>query len=181
VARSRHSVIVLITIGLLMDSGVGAIARDDDGTLKVGRQVRSERMLTHSNGEYTEEAESDGLLSQRGLESEGGWTFNDARLSGDITLHQNADRWCHGACDEDNDNELAAVQWGTIEVTNDGGTWTGTWVAPGGSGSYGLPYYELVGSGGYAGLSAILVTGIEEDGREVVNGVIIPGDVPPDR
>ncbi len=42
-----------------------------------------------------------------------------------------------------------------------------------------VTYYELVGSGAYDGLSAVIFE--EEAGGWVWNGVIIPGDLPPDR
>ena len=50
--------------------------------------------------------------------------MDDARLSGDVTGTDNADRYCAGVCGPD--TFRADILWGTIEITNDGGTWVGT-------------------------------------------------------
>jgi hypothetical protein len=103
--------------------------------------------------------------------------MSDPRLSGTVTVHDDADRWPEGD-----------LVWGTIEIANDGGTWTGTSVgttdmtADGG----GVTYHELVGSGGYDGLSAVIFEREVWDtetrtGENFWNGVIFPGDLPPDR
>jgi hypothetical protein len=103
----------------------------------------------------------------------------DPRLSGEVSLQDNADRFFDGTPSED--GYLGDVLWGTIEITNNGGTWTGTSVGTtdtlGGGGN--ITYYELTGGGGYEGLTAIIFE--REAGGWTWDGVIIPGELPPDR
>ena len=121
----------------------------------------------------------DGLTLQRGRDSGGQAEMSDARLSGDVVLRDNADRWCPEACSPELMSDLL---WGTIEVTNDDGSWVGTSVGTtdASAGGAGVTYYELVGAGAYDGLSAILFESETEEGF-LWNGVIFPGDLPPDR
>ena len=74
--------------------------------------------------------------------------------------------------------------WGTVAIENDQGTWTGTLTGtsdPSGEGR-GVSYIELVGAGGYEGLSAVLFER-EEAATTTLdwNGVIFSSNLPPDR
>ena len=98
--------------------------------------------------------------------------MSDPRLRGEVLLEDDADRFIGGGGD---------VLWGTIEISNNDGSWTGTSVGTtdtsGGGGN--ITYYELVGSGGYEGLWAVIFE--REAGGWLWDGVIFPGDLPPER
>jgi hypothetical protein len=139
------------------------------------------QLVTDRGGDapFEEEHGVDGMIAQRGRDSGGHVEMSDARLSGDVVLRDNADRWCPEACSPE---LLSDVLWGTIEVTNDDGSWVGTSVGTtdASAGGTGVTYYELVGAGAYEGLSAILFESETAEGYPW-NGVIFPGDLPPDR
>jgi hypothetical protein len=99
--------------------------------------------------------------------------MSDARLSGDVTATDNADRFCDGECGPD--TLQADILWGTIEIANDGGTWVGTSVGSN------QTYYLLTGTGAYGGLSALLFETESAEGDVTWAGVIVPGSLPPDR
>jgi hypothetical protein len=112
--------------------------------------------------------------------------MSDPRLSGLVVVKDHADRFFEG--DPSLEPFLGDVLWGTVEIVNDGGGWTGTKVGitDAAADGRGVQYYELVGTGGYEGLSAVVFE--RENGR--VDGVdrpaswsaqIIPGSLPPDR
>ena len=79
--------------------------------------------------------------------------MSDARLSGAVTVTDNADRFVAGT-----DDFLGDVLWGTVAIENDQGTWTGplTGTSDPSAEGRGVSYIELVGAGAYEGLSAIL-------------------------
>ena len=64
-----------------------------------------------------------------------------------MVLTDNADRWYIGS--PASGTFLADVLWGTIEITNEGGAWTGTSVGTTDTTAdgAGVTYYELTGSG----------------------------------
>jgi hypothetical protein len=102
--------------------------------------------------------------------------MSDARLSGSVTVTDNADRFVVA------DEIVGDVLWGTIVIENDQGTWTGplTGTSDLSADLGGVTYIELVGAGAYDGLSAIVFQ------RETAtsldwNGVIFSGNLPPDR
>ena len=72
--------------------------------------------------------------------------------------------------------------WGTVAIENDQGTWTGTLTGTSdlSAEGRGVTYIELVGAGGYEGLSAVL---FERETATTLdwNGVIFSGKLPPDR
>lgn len=107
--------------------------------------------------------------------------MNDARLSGTVTVTDNADRFIEGP-----DTFLGDVLWGTIVIENDRGTWTGplTGTTDHSADGRGVTYIELVGAGAYEGLSAILFEREEGEPPNFEwdwNGVIFSGNLPPDR
>jgi len=108
--------------------------------------------------------------------------MSDERLSGDVTFIISVDAWGETGTE-------SALHWGTMVIENDGGTWEGTHFA---ADHHSRPWVHgqlvmlLVGSGDYEGLSAILYeTVISSPGdafaEESVDGMIFPGDLPPDR
>ena len=107
--------------------------------------------------------------------------MSDARLSGTVTITDNADRFIEGT-----DTFLGDVLWGTIVIENDQGTWTGplTGTSDLSAEGRGVTYIELVGAGAYDGLSAILFEREEGEAPNFEwdwNGVIFSGNLPPDR
>jgi hypothetical protein len=136
--------------------------------------------------EFPESSEADGILRERNREIHGRTEMSDPRLSGDVVTVDNADRFCGGPCAQDTYH--ADVLWGTIEIVNEGGTWAGTSVGTTdlSAEGTGITHFELVGSGDYGGLSAVLFqteTFDQEAGapKYPMNGVIFPGALPPDR
>jgi hypothetical protein len=103
-----------------------------------GTQTTDTRDVTHIRGGTLECAE----------------TTNDARVSGRSVWGVNMDRWGTGP------RNAAMVQWGSVRITNDGGSWEGTY-----TGTYDPDRGDTIvawmkGSGGYAGLVYFeLVTG----------------------
>jgi hypothetical protein len=175
---SRVVLTTILAIGLLAGSGVGGAAQDEPNAPQ-GAALVSGHVTHFGPGEFTDESEAEGILMQRGRTTLGQVDLDDPRLSGLLTLVDHADRFFAGVpSDED---YLGDVLWGTIEITNPDGAWTGTSVGttdPSADGR-GVTYYELVGSGAYEGLSAVIFES-EIDGWSW-NGVIMPGPLPPDR
>ncbi len=127
-------------------------------------------------GEWQEDVTVDGGLRQRVREVHATSEMSDARLSGSVTVTDNADRFVVA------DEIVGDVLWGTIVIENDQGTWTGplTGTSDLSADLGGVTYIELVGAGAYDGLSAIVFQ------RETAtsldwNGVIFSGNLPPDR
>jgi len=119
---------------------------------------------------------------------EGRMVMSDERLSGNVTLTYNGEI----IVEETTSLEGSYLYWGTMLVENDGGTWEGTHFAADhhsrGPEAHGSVVMQLVGSGDYAGLSAILYrTVISPPGtalidlEQSVDGIIFRGDLPPER
>jgi hypothetical protein len=124
----------------------------------------------------------------QGSVGEGRMEMSDVRLSGDITFIYN------GEILRDTGKSVSAemfLYWGTMLIENDGGTWEGTHFAVDHNAQpdvYGPIVMQLTGSGDYEGLSAILYRTVisppgtaNADHMESVDGMIFPGDLPPDR
>lgn len=113
---------------------------------------------------------------QRGRELHATSEMSDVRLSGSVTVTDNADRFVVA------DEILGDVLWGNIVIENDQGTWTGpmTGTSDLSADQAGIAYIELVGAGAYEGLSAIL---FQRETATTIdwNGVIFSGNLPPDR
>ena len=134
-----------------------------------------------TSGEFEEDVEVDGGLQERVRVRTATSEMSDPRLTGTVTVTDNADRFIDGT-----DLFLGDVLWGTIAIENDEGTWTGplTGTSDLSADGRGVTYIELVGAGGYEGLSAVLFE--REEGEEPNfewdwNGVIFSGNLPPDR
>ena len=126
----------------------------------------------------------EGNVRQRGRDSTGRMEMSDPRLSGDVAVTGQRRPLVRRSCN----GPLADILWGTIEIANDGGTWAGTSVGTSdvSADGTGIGYYELVGAGAYEGLSAVLFQTETYDpatdsSRYFFKGVIIPGDLPPER
>jgi hypothetical protein len=127
-------------------------------------------------GGWQEDVAVDGGQRQRVREVHATSEMSDARLSGSVTVTDNADRFVVA------DEIVGDLLWGTVAIENDQGTWTGplTGTSDLSAELFGITYIELVGAGVYEGLSAILFQ------RETAtthdwNGVIFSGNLPPDR
>jgi hypothetical protein len=111
--------------------------------------------------------------------------MSDMRLSGDVTFIQYAEG---DAIFETALPPSLALFWGTMLIENAGGTWEGTHFSAdhhARADAHGPLVMQLTGSGNYEGLSAILYqTVISDPGETIeysVDGMIFPGDLPPDR
>jgi hypothetical protein len=113
---------------------------------------------------------------QRGRELHATSEVSDVRLSGSVTVTDNADRFVVAG------EIIGDVLWGTVVIENDQGTWTGplTGTSDLSADRAGITYLELVGAGAYEGLSAIV---FQRETATTIdwNGVIFSGNLPPDR
>jgi hypothetical protein len=175
----KHLLTLVVLVGLLAGSAVGVTAQDDEAADHAAALVTGRIVHSGEPAEFTEDTETESGFMQRGRSQPGFSVMSDPRLSGTVVTEDNADRFCDGPCSDD--TYLGDVLWGTMEITNDGGSWTGTSVGStdtsGGGGN--ITYYELVGSGGYEGLSAVIFE--REAGGWLWDGVIFPGGLPPER
>jgi hypothetical protein len=106
-----------------------------------------------TGGDFQESVDIAGGTRQRVRERTARSEMSDARLTGAVTVIDNADRFKAGP-----DTFLGDVLWGTIAIENDQGTWTGplTGTSDLSADGRGTTYIELVGAGAYEGLSAVL-------------------------
>jgi hypothetical protein len=127
---------------------------------------------------WQEDVAVDGGFRQRVREAHATSEMSDERLSGSVTITDNADRFTVA------DEVIGDVLWGTVVIENDQGTWTGTLTGTSDlstmSGEGGVSYIELVGAGAYEGLSAIIFEREAATAKDW-NGVIFSGTLPPDR
>ena len=116
----------------------------------------------------------DGVRHVRGLEAIGIDEFSDPRLSGETHIVHGEDVYPGGL----------GPRWGTAVMENEGGTWSGAyvaWVLPRDDG-LDIPIYTtlLEGQGGYEGLSALCQSTYPEgrgwDGESEC--VLFPGPIP---
>ena len=132
---------------------------------------------------WQEDVAVPGGQRQRVRESHATSEMSDARLSGSVTITDNADRFAVAG----EINDIGDVLWGTVVIVNDQGTWTGplTGTSDLSAGRSGVTYIELVGAGAYEGLSAIIFERETFEGETATgsdwNGVIFSGNLPPDR
>ncbi|MBI1377380.1 MAG: hypothetical protein GC157_07855 [Frankiales bacterium] len=124
-------------------------------------------------GEVTTQA--DGSAHSRN----GSFTYrlvsDDPRVAGTVTGTWNSDRWGSGPDDG------ALVQWGESTLTNDGGTWVGSW-----AGTMASPVGDMVsrwwrGTGQYEGLTFFFWMKAKDitDPTSTWDGVVYTGDPPP--
>jgi len=127
---------------------------------------------------------------------------NDRRLNGEVTPEWTVENFPDVLLPEERGLDAnrashyeaggAELSWGSLRITNDDGSWDGHLVCTPTLHTNGVDdpcFIELSGAGGHDGLSALLVTrdrlsavGYEpRDETYELDGLIFPGDLPPDR
>ena len=160
--RTRTISISIFALGLLAGSAVG-VAAQDAGTDPLAPSA------------FSGEASVDGPLEAyfdpetgRGVVVIGEFNMDDPRASGTLTQIED------GA-----DIEFGGLHYGghvsSIRIANDGGAWVGTKRLVRGAGSVGI-FNELVGEGGYEGLSLFIFETGDSEGS-VSKAFIVPSDI----
>ena len=170
--KIRTTTISVLAIGLLAGSAIGVAAQgDSDGTLE---PTLTSGSLVFSGSEPLswEERLQDGVQTEDWVDS-AAIEMSDPRLSGALTLDYTKQRF---------DTRNTDLAWGSARIENDAGAWEGMMRQTSDRDALGaeVGYYELVGSGAYEGLSAIVFETETPTDREWT-GIIFPGDLPPDR
>lgn len=170
----KPGLISIFAIGLLAGSAVG-VAAQDEAAEELAPALTSGSFM-HSGDEPLswEERIQDGVQTEEWVDS-AAVEMSDPRLSGTITLDYIKQRF---------DTRGTDLAWGAARIENDAGDWEGTMTQTSDrdTGGREVGYYELVGSGAYDGLSAIVFeTGNETPINWLWSGIIFPGDLPPDR
>ena len=166
--RSTRLGVPLITLVLLVSPG---IASAQDGATWVTGSMQ------HVEGSCSETGSSnDGDVSRHSYECTFAWTSSDPRLTGDVSRLWNEDSY-------QTDGGTVSIGMVASYVRNDGGDWAcsqSTLSDPETQESVSHnSTWTCVGSGGYDGLSAVLVTEPAEGFSDEFVGLIFPGDVPP--
>jgi hypothetical protein len=169
----KTTFISILAIGLLAGSAVGVAAQDEEAD-----PMAPSAFSGDASGDEPPEFYTD---PETGLEVVVIPTFNmaDPRASGTWTEVED------GADVEDGGlNYGAGVS--SVRLANDGGAWIGTKRSIGsndgeGEGSQGSRgvFTELVGEGGYEGLSLFMYEAADSEGGYVSNAYIIPTDMVP--
>jgi hypothetical protein len=166
--RSTRLGVPLITLVLLASSG---IASAQDGAAWVTGTMQHVEASCSETGSSAE-----GGVSRHSYECTFIWNASDPRLAGDVSRLWTEDSY-------QTDAGIVSVGMAASYVRNDGGDWACS--------QSGLSDPETqepvsvnstwtcVGSGGYDGLSAVLVTEPAEGFSDEFVGLIFPGDVPP--
>jgi hypothetical protein len=180
----KYAVMAVFAMGMLATLPVGVAAQSPSSAASspVSPGVLVTGTVVTEATDFTEEdTDVENGRRQRGRIARGHADMSDPRLSGFVTASDNADRFCDGVCGPD--TFRADILWGTLEIVNDGGTWVGRSVGTSDMSAEGrgVTYYELVGTGAYEGLSAVLFETEPKVGPKIWNGVIFPGGLPPDR
>ena len=193
------------TVILALLGGVGgAVMAQDEATVpgpEAATLVSGQLLRGGGPGcgdaEFTEVTVDEGILRERGRVCYGRAEMSDPRLNGEVTFMDDADRYLSGLTGEVllmdvadpynlfefvEDEGFADIVWGSITIENDDGTWEGRSVGTSDNtpDGYGLTYHELVGTGAYDGLSAVLFM-LEDDIGLPLTGVIFPGALTDDR
>lgn len=181
----RTTLVSMIVVGLLAGPAVGAARAATDVMTEPAVIVSgTQRLITE--GDAVLEPTLDGVDERTREQVEVYvWEMDDARLGGRVTLTSDVDRWLDEAGDD------YGIFWGTVSVENEDGSWQGTFVHSDGQtdaydGELGR-FVQLQGSGAYEGWSAILYEygpnpdASSFDARPLLNGMMFPGDLPPDR
>ena len=188
--RAPRTIITgFMTLALLVGASAGAAAQSPSpapnlvpGTLTPAL-VTGHLVWDGASYRFQENVDVEGEERQRIRERHASSEMSDPRLSGTVTVIDNADRFTEPGVE----GYFADVLWGTVAVENDQGTWTGTLVGTSddSAGGRGVSYIELVGAGAYDGLSAIVFEREtpESESTDALdwNGVIFHGELPPDR
>lgn len=164
-----RSTTLILAVALLAGSTVGVAAQSSEPSLDplapahVSGQFIFDGDQTVSPTITTE----DGVTRYRGGET---WTgigveASDPRLAGELS----------STFDRDVHPGDIGVVWGTTAITNDAGSWTGTFIGPiRREDTYVWPaVVRLAGNGAYEGLSAIIL----QDNRGRFEGVLLPGEL----
>jgi hypothetical protein len=169
----KAGVISILAIGLVAGSAVGVAAQDE---------AADPMAPSTFTGEFTGTAE-DSTDPATGLEvSVSPWEATDPRASGTWTGAEDA------AVLDGDDGQQFTVGREAVRLANDGGAWVGTkrWFLalslPDGPVSVGT-FTELVGEGGYEGLSLFMFETFDgdfEDGPDSIStAFIVPTDMVP--
>ena len=161
----------LITLVLLASSG---IASAQDGATWVTGSMQ------HVDGSCSETGSSnDGGFSRHSYECTFTWTSSDPRLTGDVSRPWNEDSY-------QTDEGPISVGMDASFLRNEGGDWacSSSYLVKGSDPMTqeiltDSSTYTCVGSGGYEGLSAVLVSEPAEEFSEEFVGLIFSGDLPP--
>jgi hypothetical protein len=160
----------LITLVLLASSG---IASAQDGATWVTGSMQ------HVDGSCSDAgASNDGGLSRNSYACTFTWTSSDPRLTGDVSK-----RWIEDT--HQTDEGPISVGMDASFLRNEGGDWACSYgyVVKGSTPAESLTdssTYTCVGSGGYEGLSAVLVSEpIEDSFSDEFVGLVFSGDLPP--
>lgn len=142
------------------------------------------RLVWSGGAEFSEESTVEYTIQQRLRARSARSEMSDSRLSGTVAVTDDADRF-FSVPDPDFDMAtfVGDVLWGDVTITNDEGSWTGTLVGTSdlSTDGRGISYIELTGAGTYEGFSAVLFERELSQSNWTWNGVIFPGDLPPDR
>ena len=171
----RTTTISILALGLLAGSAVGVAAQDESDealapALMSGKLTEGWEVLSGDS------ALVDGAVRESGVVTTEVEKMSDPRLNGTLTID-----FTKQFFDVRRDTVLV---WGTVLIENNEGAWEGIHRGTSDLEADGaqVAYYELVGSGAYDGLSAIVFeTGNETPIDWLWSGIIFPRDLPPDR
>ena len=171
----KTTLVVAISVGLLAGTAVGVAAQDeaaDGGSMGPALVTGS---LSHPEDALADEARTteDGIVRDHWVETANA-KVTDPRLSGVLTIDLTRERF----------DELGTdLGWARVRLENDAGFWEGTSVDTTDPVTQfrEVAYYELVGGGGYEGLSAVVFQTETTDDEWLWSGIIFPGDLPPNR
>lgn len=134
--------------------------------------------MQHVDGSCSETGSSnDGGSSRRSYECTFTWTSSDPRLTGDVSKGWNEDTY-------QTDEGPISVGTDASFLRNEGGDWACSYgyLVKGSTPAESLTdgtTYSCIGSGGYEGLSAVLVSKPAEGFSEEFVGLVFSGDLPP--
>jgi hypothetical protein len=167
--RLKSTLITAVTIGLLAGSAVGVAAQDGSAD-PMAPSVFSGLAEGDGPPEFSEDPDTglDRVVFP--------WDVTDSRASGTWTQLEDGARVEAGVSDYE-------VGSSSVRLANDGGAWVGTARLvssrdPNGEGNVGV-FTELVGEGGYEGLSLFMFETVVGEGEVVSNAFIVPTDMVP--
>jgi len=94
---------------------------------------------------------------------------SDERLQGDIDLIYNVAGW----------TGVGAIEWGWARISNDGGSWDGTWTSTVGEGQDQVIMAWYKGTGDYEGWTYVETQSGEYQADRETFGIVYPGAPPP--
>jgi hypothetical protein len=162
----KTTTISILAIGLLAGSAIGVAAQDepDIGATEVTGKVTFGEPISMPQGTETPE----GIVVNEGLVVNTTWDASDDRLDGDATYSVNV----RGLLD------CCTIEAHAYELTNDGGSWVGdgrSYSSEAGR----TGFVTLSGRDGYEGLSAYVVTELDDAGNAWdLRGIIFPSAMP---